>query len=195
VPADELNPILFVHQAVLQRMARLPPRPFEVGGWLLGYWSEDETTVVVTHGTPPTLGTPFGVNISAKGHRRYFDEAWGVTDGAVTFLGDWHTHPGSPPRPSPRDKKALGQLASDAQFGTPRPLIAIVAVPPWPRSPYPRSVAFYTRADGVVTSLVPHVVDEVPEPACCVEQWRWPSVRPGELPTSPPQHDAGQTGA
>jgi proteasome lid subunit RPN8/RPN11 len=73
-----------------------------------------------------------GVTINGHGHRRLFDQAWDASQGRVTFLGDWHTHPGGPAVPSERDRNAAARLATDSDFGTPRPLIAIVATRRWP---------------------------------------------------------------
>lgn len=107
-------------------------RPWEIGGWLLGYRHDD--AVVVTHATAPrSRGTPAGVTVSGRGHRPAFDRLWDATGGRVTFLGDWHTHPGGPAVPSERDRAAAGQIADDPDFRTPSPLVAIVATPRLPR--------------------------------------------------------------
>ena len=131
---------LHVHEDVQASLAKLPPRPWEVGGWLLGYWSVDRSAIVVTHSTPSaSRGTPFGVTISGHGHRRLFDEIYDRTGGRATFIGDWHTHPAGPAQPSLRDLRALAQLASDPDYGTPMPLIAITAIGRWRRrSPHTR---------------------------------------------------------
>lgn len=172
------SPDLFAYEEVLGRLLRLPSRPWEVGGWLLGYWTDGRDALVVTHATPPAgRGTPFGVTISGKGHRRRFDQAWQQTDGRVTFLGDWHTHPGGPAIPSTKDEKAARQLAQDPDFGTPRPLIAIVTNPRWPHSAQHRQIRFYVRTDdGSLAEL-----DVVPLPCLptilgTVPAWPWPSL-------------------
>lgn len=119
---------LFVHADVERALASAPARPWEVGGWLQGYWSAERGAVVVTHHTPPaSRGTGFGVTISGRGHRRRFDRIYDETDGRATFLGDWHSHPAGPASPSHRDVLAMAQLATDPDYGTPTPLIAIVA--------------------------------------------------------------------
>jgi integrative and conjugative element protein (TIGR02256 family) len=159
-------------------LLRLPSRPWEVGGWLLGYWAEDRSSVVVTHATPPAVrGTAFGVTISGKGHRERFDQAWDRSGGLVTFLGDWHTHPGGPAIPSGQDTRAMRQLATDAHFGTPEPLMAIVSNPRWPRSPQIRQVRLYVRAsDSGLRELDPVPLAALPEPACAVPKWAWPHI-------------------
>ena len=171
--ADEL-PTLFVHRRVLQRLLAVEQRPWEVGGWLLGWWAEDRASLFVTHATPPaSRGTPFGVTISGHGHRPFFDEAWDRSQGHVTFLGDWHTHPGGPAIPSRRDRAAAASLAEDPDFGTPEPLLAIVATPRWPWSRRKAAVAFFVRRDEILELLDILVAERLPEIAQRVPDWRW----------------------
>lgn len=193
-----MPPDLFVHRDVLRRMAGVPVRPFEVAGWLLGFWADDESALFVTHATPPaSRGTPLGVHVSGRGHKDKFQAAWDASEGAVTFLGDWHTHPGSPPVPSPTDHRALVKLASASEFGTPQPLIAIMSTPRWPWSMErtsqstirwqpshgTRSIAFYLReVSGAVVALEVNVTDELPPQARAVPLWRWPGRRPSGVP-------------
>lgn len=170
---------LFVHDAVRAHLAAVPARPYEVGGWLLGYWSEDETSVVITHATPPaSRGTPYGVRISGRGHRRRFEQAWQASGGLVTFLGDWHTHPGGPPSPSERDQAAAQQLARSSLYGTPEPLVVIVSTPRWPRCNREVSIGFHIgavdRSLEVVRALVTH---NLPKEVSGVPTWRWSSCR------------------
>jgi integrative and conjugative element protein (TIGR02256 family) len=168
-------PELFVHVDVLRHLYRLKPTPDEVGGWLLGYWAAGNIAVVLTHATPPgPRGAPSGVTISAAGHAARFEEAWQRSAGHVTFLGDWHTHPGGAPLPSSTDGAALERLAENSDFGTPTPLIAIACTPRrrWARSP--RHVAFFLRAaDGGVLYLDPTLIAELPQEAQGIPRW-WP---------------------
>lgn len=172
------RPRLLVHRDLRRQLLRLPPRPWEVGGWLLGYWSEDLRSVMLTHATPPALrGTAFGVTISGTGHRDKFNAAWAASDGLITFIGDWHTHPGGPTVPSQQDQRAMRQLAEDADYGTPIPVIAIAACPRLKGSATQRDVGFYSRApDGTIHRLGPELVDELPEPAQAIPRWPWPSA-------------------
>jgi integrative and conjugative element protein (TIGR02256 family) len=167
-------PRLLVGKALLDRLHELPRRPWEVGGWLLGYWADGRDTIVVTHGTPPAArGTALGITISGKGHRRRFDEAWTRSNGHVTFLGDWHTHPGGPAIPSRTDHRAMRQLADDSDYGTPEPLIAIASVPRLHRAGAVR-VAFYLRhRDGQVVELAPAAFPELPPATQRVPDWPW----------------------
>jgi integrative and conjugative element protein (TIGR02256 family) len=168
------KPALFVHGTVLSCLAALAARPWEVGGWLLGYWADDRRSLFVTHLTPPTAGRPWQVTISARGHRRYFDEAWDASSGTVTFLGDWHTHPGAAATPSRRDREALAKLATEPDYGTPRPLAAIVKTARWPWQTVPPEPRFYLGdCEGETDELKPCLTDELPEVAARVPHWQW----------------------
>lgn len=167
-------PDLFVHRGVVKNVERVPPRPWEVGGWLLGWWADDGRSLFVTHATPPaSRGTPFGVTISGRGHQPLFDAAWDATEGAVTFLGDWHTHPGGPATPSKRDGRAMSDLATDPDFGTPLPIIAIIGSGRWPWSRVRPTVGFFIRIDDDQEKLAPRLVERLPPVAARVPAWRW----------------------
>lgn len=168
------NPDLLVYGDVLDRLTRVPGRPWEVGGWLLGWWSDDGSEVFVTHATPPaSRGTPFGVTISGRGHRPLFDAAWDASGGTVTFLGDWHTHPGGHAVLSERDREAMRQLASDPDFGTPQPLIAVVALGRWPWSRARPRIRFYVGTNDGPRELKPHQVERLPPSAARVPALAW----------------------
>ena len=173
------SPRLWVHRAVTRHLLALPAVPWEVGGWLLGYWTADGRDLFLTHATPPgPRGSRFGVHISGAGHRERFDAAWQASQGHVTFLGDWHTHPGGPASPSTRDKATMEDLAEDENYGTPEPLIAVVATPSWPWLRRPRAIAFFVRRrDGVIDRLSQRDTDYLPSLAASVPAWSWPGQR------------------
>lgn len=166
-------PELFVHFAVLGNLLRLGATRDETGGWLLGYWAADRTAVVLTHATPAgPRGAPDGVRISDEGHADRFQEAWDRSGGHVTFLGDWHTHPGGVPLPSSTDRTAMKRLAENAAFDTPTPLIAIATVPRFRWGRTTRFVAFFLREPaGAVVHLEPILLDELPPEAASIPRW------------------------
>lgn len=167
-------PSFFCQRRVVEQLCALPRRPWEVGGWLLGYWSGSKT-LVATHATPRgRRGTPFGVWINAERHGLMFDIVWEASGGRVTFIGDWHTHPGGPASLSKRDRRALAYLAAEDDFGTPEPLAGIVDLPRWPWSKRPSEVRFWLRqSDREVVELEPHLFDEMPKAAAGVPDLPW----------------------
>jgi integrative and conjugative element protein (TIGR02256 family) len=174
------HPTLWVFQGMEERLLRLPERPWEVGGWLLGYRAEEGRSIVVTHGTPPARrGTPFGVHISGDGHRGRFDQAWERSGGYVTFLGDWHTHPGGVAQPSVRDRRAICKLATNSDFQTPQPLIAIASLRRWPWRHSREEVRWFLGDEGGsrVVELEPRYVQGLTDEAVAVPSWPWPHRR------------------
>lgn len=161
---------LWVRGHVLGQWRALRGRPWEVGGWLLGY--RDGDALVVTHATAPrSHGTPFGVTISGRGHRPAFDRLWDATGGRVTFLGDWHTHPGGPALPSDRDRDAAAQVAEDDDFKTPRPLVAIVATSRLPRKATNDVEIFERELGGELTRCTVSTFSELPPGTDGPEPW------------------------
>jgi len=173
------RPSLYVRVDVSRHLLTLPALPWEVGGWLLGYWTADERSVVITHATPPgPRGTPFGVRISGKDHRARFDQACEASGGHVTFFGDWHTHPGGPVAPSNKDREALRKLATQLDYGTPQPLAIIVQAPRWPWQATRRALGCFVRnRDGTVELLAMGLTHELPGPTASVPSWSWPAHR------------------
>jgi integrative and conjugative element protein (TIGR02256 family) len=171
------EPRLYVHRGALQRFEELPQRPWEVGGWLLGYSDEEANSLVLTHATPPSRGTPFFVRISGRHHRPYFDQAWSATSGLITFVGDWHTHPGGHPTPSERDEAAMRQLHSDPDYGEGPLLTAIAGTGRWPGRRRLTDTRFFTLRREEPVRLRPVLLDDLPDPAHRVPNWRWPTGR------------------
>lgn len=171
-------PTVFVAAGVAARLHALPRRPWEIGGWLLGYWTEQRSAVFVTHATPPAhRGTPWGVRISGNGHRERFDEAWQATGGLVTFLGDWHTHPRGSTDPSLCDARAARQLSEEACYGTPTPVIAITALPRYPLGRQTCETGWYVRVADGLKCVEPRIARSLPPRAEPVPTWEWPQVR------------------
>lgn len=108
-----------------EEMALYPDQ--ETGGLLLGYWGGDEVVITTVTGPGP----------AARRGRTWFepDSAWQADQLAqvyresgrtVTYLGDWHTHPGGAAVPSRRDRKTLRRIRSAPEARAPRPLMGIV---------------------------------------------------------------------
>lgn len=99
----------------------------ETGGALLG-WREDDQYVV---------SRVLGPGPAAKHSLRHFepDGTWQAQHGrtiyaesgrTVAYLGDWHTHPHTPPVPSARDRETARDIAHDPSFRATSPLYAIL---------------------------------------------------------------------
>lgn len=120
--------------AILDRM-RLEAdakAPLETGGVVLGYWASAAEVVVTACGSPG----PDAVHLrhAFKHDERYDErlitERYQASDGVETYLGTWHTHPGTRhASPSRADRRALRLIATSAEARAPRPLMIIMAGP------------------------------------------------------------------
>jgi integrative and conjugative element protein (TIGR02256 family) len=108
----------------------------EVGGVLMGYWSEDAGVITVAIGAGP----------AAVKRRRSFhpDSEWQFQEIAriyresgrtTTYLGDWHYHRRLPPLPSLLDVKTAGRISQAKESRAPNPLMAIVGQDPLSGTP------------------------------------------------------------
>jgi len=105
--------------------------PLETGGVLLGFVDAD---------------APFAVEVLAQAgpgpdaeHRRHRfvpDSAWQTARIAdvysrsgrvITYLGDWHSHPGGSAWPSRLDRRTAARIARSKAARAPRPLMLIVS--------------------------------------------------------------------
>jgi integrative and conjugative element protein (TIGR02256 family) len=103
--------------------------PNETGGLLLGY-RHSRTVIVITDAIGPG---------PAANHRRTGfdpDSAWQTRQIAlryeaagrrITYLGDWHTHPGGTTALSRTDRRTLRGIARHSEARCPAPIMAVLA--------------------------------------------------------------------
>ncbi|MCC6175205.1 MAG: Mov34/MPN/PAD-1 family protein [Chloroflexi bacterium] len=88
-----------------------PAKP-EAGGVLLGRHIRDSNDIVVDGVTTPMAGdrrTRRRFRRGKKRHQAAIDEAWRVSNGTSTYLGEWHSHPEPLPTPSLIDRLDWGR--------------------------------------------------------------------------------------
>jgi integrative and conjugative element protein (TIGR02256 family) len=107
--------------------------PAETGGVLLGYWVEEGGEPVVTHAIGP------GPEAVHERTRFIPDDEYQYAEIArlyresgrrLSYLGDWHTHPGGAAYLSRNDRATLRRIASYAAARAPRPVMLILAPGP-----------------------------------------------------------------
>lgn len=77
----------------------------EVGGILLGSYRGDY--LHITDATTPQRGdrwSPVRFWRSPEGHQQIAESVWERSRGAVTYIGEWHSHAETTPRPSVIDR-------------------------------------------------------------------------------------------
>lgn len=108
--------------------------PDETGGILIGYYTADLTTAVVTDVTEPPPDSRRG--------RTSFDRGTVGLGGMLGrlwrrpaadrryYLGEWHLHPCGAARPSGTDDRQMSTIAGAADHRCPEPVLLIVAGTP-----------------------------------------------------------------
>lgn len=102
--------------------------PLETGGVLLGY--ESGADVVVERVVGPggqAKHSSTGYKPDGGFHGLAMERVFRESDGAVYYLGDWHTHPGGSVRMSRRDELALAGIADFDDSHQPHPLMLVAA--------------------------------------------------------------------
>ena len=99
----------------------------ETGGALLGWRDGRDAVVAQVLGPGPNAKHGFfsfepDFEWQVEQGRRIYHQS----NRCVTYIGDWHTHPFAPPRPSWTDEKAASQISEDPDFRAPEALSLIV---------------------------------------------------------------------
>lgn len=87
----------------------------EQGGVLAGMVCHLSKTIYVTLIVPApdgTIRTPARLDIATNGLKEIFKDIHSATNGQITFLGTWHSHPTSSP-PSPKDRDTYAKLTKN----------------------------------------------------------------------------------
>ncbi|MGQ0823780.1 MAG: patatin-like phospholipase family protein [Actinomycetota bacterium] len=98
-----------------QTMAQLmqTTAPSETGGLLFGVDDRAVGAIYVelaSRPPPDSTGTPTGFVRGTDGTAQLIDDVAMRSAGALAYLGDWHSHPGSEPEPSNIDRRAVRDL-------------------------------------------------------------------------------------
>jgi integrative and conjugative element protein (TIGR02256 family) len=128
--------IVWIPEKVFDQMKTEANRlfPCETGGVLIGYWTEDNSEVVVTRAIgpgPKAIHRRYSFIPDAEYHEKEIARYYKESGRLHTYLGDWHTHPQSIPYPSRKDRRTLKRIATHAEARADVPLMAILGGPPW----------------------------------------------------------------
>lgn len=104
--------------------------PRETGGLLVGYWSEDETEVVITDivdAGPKARHGHFSFSPDYEHQQEQLDTILDNGARPLFYIGDWHTHPRGQLTLSWLDHYALWRISRNPQAFAPRPIMLILA--------------------------------------------------------------------
>ena len=101
--------------------------PLETGGVLLGCRLQERTLLVydATGPGPRAHHANDSFIYDADYCQRLLHAVFTASHGLITYLGDWHSHPGGALRPSRKDERALRSIALDKDARCPRPLLLL----------------------------------------------------------------------
>jgi integrative and conjugative element protein (TIGR02256 family) len=159
-------PNLFVLSSVLEKI-KLESSLFlmrETGGIIIGYRTKG-LDIIITHVSgpgPKAIHSLYNFDIDHEYAQQALDHIFAETEGGLSFLGDWHTHPLMSTSLSGRDKITLKDIASNESFMCEKPL-AIVFRPEYALGSLAisESVSIYEYDDGTYLELEPISIDGI----------------------------------
>ncbi|MCA1718128.1 MAG: Mov34/MPN/PAD-1 family protein [Actinobacteria bacterium] len=118
IPTERLSRVL-----ELSRTAA----PEETGGVLAGYYTDAHNCAVVTEASDAPPDSRSGRTFFVRGTtelQRWLNKLWRRE--RRFYLGDWHSHLGNEPSPSPTDLTQLKEIANDELCKCPEPVLLLV---------------------------------------------------------------------
>lgn len=99
----------------------------ETGGILVGYWS-DNKIAVITHATGPGPDAHHGLSTfepDSRFSQQQLNSIYMGSEGRLSYVGDWHTHPLGSLVPSDSDSETTFGVADDPTYRAPRPILML----------------------------------------------------------------------
>jgi integrative and conjugative element protein (TIGR02256 family) len=128
---------VWIARHVLTQMTELASRhaPMETGGMLLGYVSDSNEFVVtaIVGAGPAARHRRLRFRPDYDFQQSQLESHFESTQGAETYLGDWHTHPSGACSLSWLDKRVLLRIAKTPSSGTQQPIMLVLGggTPEW----------------------------------------------------------------
>jgi integrative and conjugative element protein (TIGR02256 family) len=92
---------------------------------------------------PQARHRPWSIAPDRPATQAAIDEVHNQSDGALSYIGEWHTHPGGSERPSRRDLSSIETIANEETVDLAEPLMLIVPTVIMRRRVRVRTVAAY----------------------------------------------------
>ena len=102
----------------LSSYRQLKQKDPESGGVLVGMHLNSGGKMVINGLTPPQQTDEQGrySHYRSEAHSRLLENIWEGSEGHLTYVGLWHTHPEPTPTPSPQDLKDWRKALSQSQY-------------------------------------------------------------------------------
>jgi integrative and conjugative element protein (TIGR02256 family) len=102
--------------------------PNETGGMLLGWRLEEQIVIVaLVQAGPRAKHARDRFHPDGAWQQRNLADIYHESGRTITYLGDWHSHPRGPRRPSGADRETAAKVAAEPDARVPEPLTVIVA--------------------------------------------------------------------
>jgi integrative and conjugative element protein (TIGR02256 family) len=100
----------------------------ETGGILVGYYTDTLDSAIVIDASGPPPDSRRGRGWFVRGICGLQQWLHGLWQSGGFYLGEWHFHPSTDPRPSPMDEEQLLKIAMSEKYHCPEPILLIVAI-------------------------------------------------------------------
>ena len=111
----------------LENMCRILPTE-ETGGIIVGYYSDDLRTAIITEVTSPPADSKKGFSWfirGIEGLRSLLKERWGQAR-RTFYIGEWHYHPSAIVEPSSDDFEQMRQISKTKKYQCREPMMIIL---------------------------------------------------------------------
>lgn len=105
--------------------------PVEAGTALVGTYSDDghiATVAGLAPMTPDSRGSRFSFHRGVSGLGGFLRRLFRLSGGRTHYVGEWHSHVGGPPVPSPTDEQNMMEIAGDPRARCPECICVILGL-------------------------------------------------------------------
>lgn len=121
---------LEIDESLLDKMKEigLSFYPKEIGGFLIGHYSEDLLTLYIGDIIMPKyiINTGTSFERSTKGIESEFNLAF--KERGLIYVGEWHTHPNGPSLYSSKDLNAMIEIENDKGTTIENPILLVLGI-------------------------------------------------------------------
>lgn len=126
-PVVEIDLDAVAHETIAHQARERFPN--ETGGILVGRVRGNVVQVTAASDSGPAASeSPNGFLRDGEHCQAFLEEAISSSGGAVTYVGEWHTHPQHAALPSYTDVTSLAAISADPNFNTAAPIMIILAL-------------------------------------------------------------------
>ncbi|MDD5068870.1 MAG: Mov34/MPN/PAD-1 family protein [Candidatus Pacebacteria bacterium] len=121
---------LIIEKLQIKQLEKLcsDARDEETGGILIGHYTDDFSTAIVTEVTPPPADSRKGPSWFIRGIsglRQLLRKRW-IAYKRRYYIGEWHYHPASIVEPSSNDMRQMTRIANSKDYECKNPIMLIL---------------------------------------------------------------------